>query len=64
MEKRVCVFVDGENLRHSILDAFKDQGLFESYEYLPATAKWAEFCDWIVDEIAGPTVEGFVRIGT
>ena len=55
MGKRVCVFVDGENLRHSILDAFKDQGLFERSEYLPATAKWAEFYDWIVDEIAGPS---------
>lgn len=27
MEQRVCVFVDGENLRHSIVDAFEDQGL-------------------------------------
>lgn len=53
MEKRVCVFVDGENLRHSIVDAFRGQGLFESYEYLPASAKWAEFFDWIVDEVAG-----------
>lgn len=29
MEQRVCVFVDGENLRHSIVDAFEDQGLFQ-----------------------------------
>ena len=55
MEQRVCVFVDGENLRHSIVDAFEDQGLFERHEYLPTTAKWAEFYDWIVDEIVGST---------
>lgn len=53
MGKRVCVFVDGENLRHSIVDAFEGQGLFERHEYLPKTAKWAEFYDWIVNEIVG-----------
>jgi len=35
MSKRVCVFVDGENLRHSIVEAFRNQELFESYQYLP-----------------------------
>lgn len=53
MGKRVCVFVDGENLRHSIVEAFKDQGLFERHWYLPKWADWAEFYDWIVDQIAG-----------
>lgn len=53
MEKRVCIFVDGENLRHSIVDAFKDQGLFERRQYLPVTANWAEFYDWIVCAIVG-----------
>ncbi|MCY4039904.1 MAG: NYN domain-containing protein [Gammaproteobacteria bacterium] len=54
MDTRVCVFVDGENLRHSIIDAFKGQGLFESRQYLPDKAKWAEFFDWIVHETTGP----------
>lgn len=55
MEKRVCVFVDGENLRHSIVNAFEHQGLFERQDYLPKMGKWAEFYDWIVDEIVGPS---------
>ena len=53
MEKRVCVFADGENLRHSIVDAFRDQRLFERHWYLPGMADWAGFFDWIVNEVSG-----------
>ena len=53
MGKRVCVFVDGENLRYSIVGAFKGKGLFDAREYLPAKANWAEFFDWIVQQVAG-----------
>ena len=58
MEKRVCVFVDGENLRHSIVDAFENQGLFERHQYLPVTANWAEFYDWVVCAIVGIGTSG------
>ena len=47
MHERACVFVDGENLRHSLIDAFAGEGLFKSRDYLPM-ARWAEFYDWVV----------------
>src|SRR3989338_4535109 len=49
MEKRVCIFVDGENLRHSIVDLFPN---FNQYDYLPKSAKWAEFFDWIAEQVS------------
>jgi hypothetical protein len=48
MEGRACVFVDGENLRHSLIDLFSEESLFQSAEYLPASARWSDFFDWIV----------------
>ncbi|MGD0576481.1 MAG: NYN domain-containing protein, partial [Candidatus Staskawiczbacteria bacterium] len=47
--KKVCVFVDGENLRHSINELFPD---FDRRNYLPK-ADWAKFFDWIASEVAG-----------
>lgn len=41
--KRCCVFVDGENLRHSIVSLFK--GEFNPKDYLPKNAKWAQMFD-------------------
>jgi uncharacterized LabA/DUF88 family protein len=48
MREKACVFVDGENLRHSLVDVFADDGIFRPRDYLPATAEWAEFFDWVV----------------
>jgi uncharacterized LabA/DUF88 family protein len=43
---RVCVFVDGENLRHTINDLFAP--VFDRREYLPKGADWASLFDHIV----------------
>ena len=50
MESQACVFVDGENLRHSLVDVFRGNGKFSVSDYLPPKANWSEFFDWIVDE--------------
>lgn len=52
--KRVCIFIDGENLRHSIVDLFSD---FKEWDYLPKNARWAELFDWIVKEVGGENAE-------
>lgn len=49
MDWRACVFVDGENLRHSLLDTFRADGLFRASDYLPRNADWSGFFDWLVD---------------
>jgi uncharacterized LabA/DUF88 family protein len=46
MTIRACVFVDGENFRHSILDIFGHE--FHEAEYLPRTANWEAFFDHVV----------------
>jgi len=46
---RVCVFVDGENFRHSIVDLFSPQ--FQQEDYLPKSADWASLFDWIVKNV-------------
>jgi len=55
MHERACVFVDGENLRHSLIDAFVDESIFQRNEYLPSAAEWASFFDWVVREATGGT---------
>ncbi len=50
MAERVCVFVDGENFRHSIGELFND---FNRADYLPKNADWGELFDWLVDEASG-----------
>ena len=49
MENRACVFVDGENLRHSLLGVFKEDA-FSDADYLPPKADWSTFFDWVVSE--------------
>jgi hypothetical protein len=44
MAERVCVFVDGENFRHSIGELFND---FNRADYLPKNADWGELFDWL-----------------
>jgi uncharacterized LabA/DUF88 family protein len=49
MHKKICVFVDGENFRHAIVDLFEN---FSTSDYLPKGAKWGEFFDWLVDQVS------------
>ena len=45
--RKACLFIDGENLRHSICDLFTaDQ--FHPTEYLPKSAAWQSFFDDLV----------------
>jgi uncharacterized LabA/DUF88 family protein len=44
---RVCVFVDGENLRHTIVNLFDPT--FDRRDYLPKSADWTRFFDMVVD---------------
>ena len=46
---KVCIFVDGENFRHSIVDIFSDS-LFSQDDYLPKNARWADFFDYLVND--------------
>lgn len=46
--KRVCIFVDGENLRHSLVELFQ----IENREYIPK-GNWDGFFDWISIKAAG-----------
>lgn len=48
MEKKCCVFVDGENLRYAIVELFEPD--FPKNEYLPKQADWARIFDWFVEE--------------
>jgi len=48
MEKKVCVFVDGENFRKSIEKLFAAE--FDKRDYLPKNADWARLFDWVVKE--------------
>jgi uncharacterized LabA/DUF88 family protein len=48
MPGKVCVFVDGENFRHAIVELFSD--VFNRDDYLPKNADWAALFDWIVSE--------------
>lgn len=47
---RACIFVDGENFRHSIVELFRT---FRREDYLPKEADWTGLFDWIVSEVAG-----------
>ena len=47
MTKKVCVFVDGENFRHSIVSLFEQ---FNPNDYLPKDAKWDALFDWFVSK--------------
>lgn len=57
MTKRVCVFVDGESFRHSIVALFKQ---FKSYNYLPK-AHWAELFDFFVTQAVSESERERVR---
>jgi uncharacterized LabA/DUF88 family protein len=46
--KTACIFVDGENLRHSIIDLFESD--FNPSDYLPKNAEWQEFFNALVSK--------------
>ncbi|MGA8691004.1 MAG: hypothetical protein WB662_14125 [Methyloceanibacter sp.] len=46
---RACIFVDGENFRHSICEVL-DTGEFDARDYLPKEADWSGFFDWLVTQ--------------
>ncbi len=50
MADRACIFVDGENFRHSIGSLFSD---FQRSDYLPKSADWTSLFDRIVKEATG-----------
>lgn len=45
---RACVFIDGENFRHSIIELFSSE--FKKDDYLPKKAKWGDLFDHFVVE--------------
>ena len=47
---RACVFVDGENFRHSLIRLFEPT--FRAQGYLPRNAKWGDLFDWVVSQAA------------
>lgn len=46
MSKRICVFVDGENFRYSIVGLFEH---FNKNDYLPKKADWAKLFDHFIE---------------
>jgi uncharacterized LabA/DUF88 family protein len=46
--RHACIFIDGENLRHSLVDLFRPK--FSSTDYLPKKAAWGDFFDYLVKE--------------
>ena len=53
MTKRACIFVDGENFRHTIVELFTQ---FERSQYLPQRARWGDLFEWLVQQ-ASPGAE-------
>lgn len=60
MIKRVCVFVDGENMRRSICKLFNPS--FSPRDYLPKTANWSELFEELARKaLTGPCELDLVR---
>ncbi len=55
--KKACVFVDGENLRYSLVGCLCDTTDFLQADYLPKNANWSQFFDHIVNEASNNTSE-------
>ena len=55
---RACVFVDGENFRHSLVRLFEPT--FQDRDYLPRNAQWGDLFDWVVSLVA----DGAYRVRT
>jgi len=48
-----CIFIDGENLRHSVIDLFWDE--FNPTDYLPRNADWTGFFDALTQHALAET---------
>lgn len=48
--QRICIFVDGENFRHSIVDLFEN---FRGSDYLPDKANWETFFNFLSQRADG-----------
>jgi uncharacterized LabA/DUF88 family protein len=48
MNPKACIFVDGENFRHTIVELFDT---FSQSDYLPKNGKWNDFFTWLVSQI-------------
>lgn len=46
--EKACIFIDGENLRHSLVELFKPT--FNPADYLPKKADWDGFFKFLVSE--------------
>ena len=51
MTTKACIFVDGENFRHSLVRLFEPP-VFHNRDYLPRNAQWPALFDWVVGRIA------------
>ena len=51
MSTKACIFIDGENLRHAIIDLFPNE--FHKTDYLPKEAGWSSWFDNIVALLPG-----------
>ena len=49
MSLKVCVFVDGESLRHTLAEFLADDDRFKMLDYLPGEANWEQFFDLIAE---------------
>lgn len=58
--KRVCIFIDGENLRHSIVDLFGND--FDQRDYLPKSATWGSLFDHIMFQACAESDCELVRV--
>ena len=45
---KACIFLDGENFRHSLTKLFPES--FNPLDYLPKDADWTGFFDWVAEE--------------
>lgn len=61
MIKKVCIFVDGENFRHAIVDLFEN---FNKEDYLPKQAEWTKWFDHLVSEVGKKVCSDTDRVRT
>ena len=53
MAQVACIFIDGENLRHSIVELFQEE--FAKREYLPRNADWEGLFEFLVAQAEADT---------
>ena len=60
MENRVCIFVDGENLRHTIIELFAPR-FFNPSDYMPTNARWDAWFDTIATQSVSAATSKRIR---